>query len=167
MSIASNGNVGIATTAPSSQLHVAKASGISQLKVGDDVASTSNSLNGLNFMSYNDGKNYIDSKTSGGYLFFRSGNGSENGWARTWMTVNAANGNVGIGTTGPGSKLQVNGGAPVGYAAATTAPVNGLAVSGNVGIGTTAASAASLPFRMCIRGNGVIRGGDLGSGGAL
>ncbi|MBM4251649.1 MAG: tail fiber domain-containing protein, partial [Deltaproteobacteria bacterium] len=47
-------------------------------------------------------------------------------------------GNVGIATTSPGSKLQVNGGAAIGYSAATSAPSNGLVVAGNVGIGTTA-----------------------------
>jgi hypothetical protein len=46
-------------------------------------------------------------------------------------------GNVGIGTASPGSSLQVNGGAAVGYATNTAAPSNGLAVSGSVGVGTT------------------------------
>gem|GEM_PF-5786633 len=46
-------------------------------------------------------------------------------------------GNVGIGTTSPGSSLQVNGNAVIGYAAGTATTVNGLAISGNVGIGTT------------------------------
>jgi len=46
-------------------------------------------------------------------------------------------GNVGIGCTDPGSKLQVNGNAAIGYSANTAGPSNGLAVSGNVGIGTT------------------------------
>lgn len=50
-------------------------------------------------------------------------------------------GNLGIGTTTPGSALQINGAAAVGYSASTSAPTNGLAVSGNVGIGTTSPSA--------------------------
>ena len=46
-------------------------------------------------------------------------------------------GNVGIGTTSPGDKLAVAGGALIGagYSASTPAPPNGLLVEGNVGIG--------------------------------
>jgi len=47
-------------------------------------------------------------------------------------------GNVGIGTTTIGSKLQVNGNAAIGYSASTAAPSNGLCVNGNVGIGLSA-----------------------------
>jgi len=35
--------------------------------------------------------------------------------------------------TSPSSKLQVNGGAAIGYSTATTAPATGLVVAGNVG----------------------------------
>ena len=48
-----------------------------------------------------------------------------------------ASGNLGLGTTTIGSKLQVNGNAAIGYSASTAAPTNGLAVSGKVGIGST------------------------------
>ncbi|MBU6321398.1 hypothetical protein KGO04_02540, partial [Patescibacteria group bacterium] len=58
--------------------------------------------------------------------------GTSNG---VMQTITAA-GNVGIGTTGPLSKLDVNGGEAIGtYAGTTAAPSNGLIVSGNVGIG--------------------------------
>ena len=48
-------------------------------------------------------------------------------------------GNVGIGTAEPQSKLAVSGGVAIGssYAGANAAPDNGLLVEGNVGIGTT------------------------------
>lgn len=56
----------------------------------------------------------------------------------TVMVTIANSGNVGIGTTAPGSKLSVNGGISIGSYATNAAPSNGLIVSGNVGIGTTA-----------------------------
>ena len=47
-------------------------------------------------------------------------------------------GSVGVGTTGPLSKLSVNGGVAIGsYAGANAAPANGVIVSGSVGIGMT------------------------------
>ncbi|MBU1000890.1 LamG domain-containing protein, partial [Patescibacteria group bacterium] len=51
-------------------------------------------------------------------------------------------GNVGIGTTGPGSSLSVSGNSTIGFggAASIAGPSNGLAVFGNVGIGTTTAN---------------------------
>src|SRR5581483_1063701 len=56
----------------------------------------------------------------------------------------ASSGNVGIGTTSPGSELQVNGNTAIGYSSSTAGPANGLAVSGNVGIGTNTASNGEL-----------------------
>lgn len=47
--------------------------------------------------------------------------------------------NVGIGTTLPANKIDINGSASIGYQN-TTAPTNGLIVSGSVGIGTSTAS---------------------------
>ncbi len=47
--------------------------------------------------------------------------------------------NVGIGTTSPANKLDVEGGVAVGttYSGATAAPANGAIIEGNVGIGTS------------------------------
>lgn len=47
------------------------------------------------------------------------------------------NGNLGIGTTTPGSKLSVTSGASIGADYGKTAPTNGLIVEGSTGIGTT------------------------------
>ena len=52
-------------------------------------------------------------------------------------------GNVGIGTSVATNKLDVNGGATIGYTG-TVAPTNGLLVSGNVGLGTNTANGANL-----------------------
>ena len=59
------------------------------------------------------------------------------------IRITSAAGNVGIGTTTIGSKLQVNGNAAIGYSASTAAPTNGLAVSGSVTVGTTSIASAT------------------------
>lgn len=53
-------------------------------------------------------------------------------------------GKIGIGTTDPGSRIQVNGNMAVGYDQNTNAPDNGLVVNGNMGIGTNSPGYAKL-----------------------
>ena len=59
-------------------------------------------------------------------------------WSTTGLVIKQ--GNVGIGTTTPANKLDVEGGLAVGatYSGTSTAPTNGAIIEGNVGIGTTA-----------------------------
>lgn len=53
-------------------------------------------------------------------------------------------GNVGIGTTTPGNKLDVNGAATIGFGTGVVASSNGLMVGGNVGIGGVIAPVSNL-----------------------
>jgi hypothetical protein len=61
------------------------------------------------------------------------------------MTLNGTSGALGIGIASPGSLLQVNGNAAIGYPANTAGPSMGLAVSGSVGINL---DSPSLPGTM-------------------
>jgi hypothetical protein len=126
-----NGNVGIGTAGPEANLHVAKSNNYAVVKFGDDEGSTSNALNGLGFLAWTDGNNYIDSKThSSGYTYFRTGQGTENGYQRTWMTVQASNGNVGIGTSNPGADVAMSGGFTINGSGATQLTVQQNGISG-------------------------------------
>ncbi|MDB5254933.1 MAG: hypothetical protein JWL92_309, partial [Candidatus Nomurabacteria bacterium] len=81
-----------------------------------------------------------------------------------WMRITSGGG-VGIGTTTPGSTLQVNGGAAIGYSASTAAPTNGLAVSGQSKLALLAVGAATAsPVTWQ---SGAIDGLQVGSSGAF
>jgi hypothetical protein len=78
---------------------------------------------------------------AGGNIIFQTAPAGSTGTAQnalaSVMTIAAA-GNVGIGTTSPQNKLDVNGGVAVGTYAGIAGSSNGIISSGNVGIGTTA-----------------------------
>jgi hypothetical protein len=89
-----------------------------------------------------------------------------NGSAYCWegsctTTINAdadlvVQGNVGIGTTEPKNKLDVEGGLAVGagYSGTSTAPANGAIIEGKVGIGTNSPGA----YQLYVAGNAYTTG---------
>ncbi|OGC06761.1 hypothetical protein A2526_05645 [candidate division WOR-1 bacterium RIFOXYD2_FULL_36_8] len=62
---------------------------------------------------------------------------------------------IGIGTSTPGSTLQIKGNTAIGYSTSTSAPANGLAVYGNVGIGTNSPST-----NLAVQGSAIIGNPD-------
>jgi len=109
--ILNNGNVGIGTTSPDAKLVIA-GSGTGLAKIGDAGFGSGNytgiSLNGtLSTGSYNflssptDSALYINRPIGSTIRFSENNN---------YQVIIAAGGNVGIGTTSPGAKLNVSGG---------------------------------------------------------
>jgi hypothetical protein len=99
-----------------------------------------NGLPGVRIIAVDDG-NY-----SGDYQIQTKAQGSVGAGAlSTKFVIIGGSGNIGIGTTTVGSKLQVNGNAAIGYSASTAAPSNGLAVSGSVLINTTSTTGTFAP----------------------
>ncbi|MFC1595893.1 hypothetical protein ACFL4D_01240 [Candidatus Margulisiibacteriota bacterium] len=111
-----DGNVGIGTTAPSTSVHIAKGSGdaVIRLENSDGIITDGETLGKLEYYSNDDGKQGISAYVAGvaygvngaGMLAFGTGVA---GSATEAMRI-ASNGNVGIGTTDPSQKLDINNG---------------------------------------------------------
>ncbi len=166
-----NGNVGIGTWVPTTLLSLAgtgTTNGISMNNGGDIIYDNSSevdiSIAGVQRMTLNVGTLQFNAGVSPGFAGPQAGVVSvlprfpDNTVGLSWdntgilglhggnnttdaMTIN--NGNVGIGTIAPLSKLSVNGGVGIGtsltniaYLSINSAPPGGLIVQGNVGIGT-------------------------------
>ena len=141
MTISSAGNVGLGVV-PGTWNASVKAIQIS----GASIYAASNFTNLSSNTIWNVNKTYIANgfaseyaQENGEHRFFTapSGTAGNNISYTQAMTLNAS-GNLGLGTTTIGSRLQVNGNAAIGYSASTAAPTNGLAVAGNAGFGIAA-----------------------------
>jgi hypothetical protein len=128
------GAVGVGTTTPTSMLQsydsAAKTASYTSTLLNALDTSTTASVNKVGMDVESTGAWTGTSAINTGLVVNATG-GTTN-YAATFM-----GGNVGIGTSSPGSMLQVNGNAAIGYPTNTGGPSNGLAVSGNVGIGST------------------------------
>ncbi|MFN5866040.1 MAG: hypothetical protein ACK45R_03485, partial [Candidatus Kapaibacterium sp.] len=176
MRVTSSGNVGIGTITPVYKLDV----------LGQTRITTTNTAGLIlqrpaDVWSANDYNDLLWQGTTGG--------GIDRPWGRIRVQVNQASGvggstfmsfytnpdtqndsekmrltaagQLGIGTTTPGSILQVNGGAAIGYSASTAAPTNGLIVSGATTVGgaltlSSVASAAAADSVLLINSSGVV-----------
>ena len=116
----SSGNVGIGTTTPGYKFDV----------VGQEVQFTGLSNTNL-IMHLNRTRDWqLASRNDGAF-------GLYDATAADYRLFVDTSGNVGIGTTAPGSRLSVSGGTSIGANYGVAAPTNGLIVEGNVCIGTS------------------------------
>lgn len=91
LTVDSSGNIGIGTTTPSATLEINPASGGSELKI------TSTDNGGNNVRLYQGYNTYLNASNN---VYMSAGGNTD--------MFNLVNGKVGIGTTGPGSPLQVH-----------------------------------------------------------
>jgi hypothetical protein len=102
MQISRNGNVGIGTTNPFSQLHVKDGSLTGTISLGNDLYPA------LIYSSAASGEFRIDNRSSfGGYISFYPNGQSKTIGSEAMRII--ASGNIGIGTAAPTEKLSVNG----------------------------------------------------------
>ncbi|MEX1995304.1 MAG: hypothetical protein WD887_00805, partial [Candidatus Saccharimonadales bacterium] len=154
LNVIAGGNVGIGTLLPNSALNVSysntattyTADGGRGLEI-INTNTTNNNLAELAFRTLDTGgalgsgasiaavfTNHAESTITADLAFMTNPSVGEVLTERMRIT---SEGQIGIGTTTPASRLAVSGGASIGANYNFAAPTNGLIVEGNVGIGTT------------------------------
>ena len=117
-----NGNVGIGTISPKEKLHLHSGGAVSFYLTNDNTGTTA--TDGFIFQLAADGTTYMGNRESAN-LHLYTGNSLTKG-----ITV-LSGGNVGIGTTSPTQKLDVNGAITSGQSTfSTEGPTNNVDVSG-------------------------------------
>lgn len=97
-------NVGIGTTSPSGKLHVGGGTRFGVADIGSVFFQSGNSIG-----SARDWKIYVP-MTAGNLAFRDMGfDNLNNGMSSDAMVIQFGTGNIGIGTTNPGAKLEING----------------------------------------------------------
>ncbi|MFA5888745.1 MAG: hypothetical protein WC857_00725, partial [Candidatus Paceibacterota bacterium] len=142
-SILKGGNVGIGTTSPGTKLHV-KQSANGQVAALDNSAGnyswlalkTNGSDRGYLSWDFNDAGNSF-----GSAMILNSIAGKLHLWDNSGTGITISSGNVGIGTTVPGAKLDVNGGALI---QGLSVGLGANAVAHNTVLGLGALDAATL-----------------------
>jgi hypothetical protein len=139
------GKVGIGTTNPLARLDVFASSGnlfnlqnstssvVTVLNNGNVGIGTTNPIYALEVI----GQGRFSSSLTVSLNLGVAGYSSADRFWGTGSGISYFLGNVGIGTTTPGSKLAVSGGVSIGADYTATAPTNGMIVEGNVSMGAT------------------------------
>ncbi len=144
-SIFDNGNIGIGTTSPRSALDFGLSNGM--IMVPYSVSTLAGKQSGLMAQSGTNITSAFGFGIFGGFFYQGSYNGNNANFDFRAATADGSlgavnmriknNGNIGIGTPTPVSKLDVEGGVSIGaaYSGTVTAPTNGAIIEGNVGVG--------------------------------